>query len=126
MWDEQRQCPTNAWFLHLAKAADDKKPHRRYWPKGTEIKGAWFDGRLWSYVASRYYYFEAYKAAAQQTPAYRELARRVAAGTRLLLVGYDGHPTADLRAAAVDPSRPFGHEQVLCALLTGVTPAFPM
>jgi hypothetical protein len=73
-----------------------------------------------SYVESRQFYCTFYERLASAQPAYRRLQSMIDSGTNVELCGYDAHPLAEgetLEMAYLDPSKPFGHERVLYAML---------
>ena len=79
-----------------------------------------------TYIQSRQIYCHFYEVYALKCPDFKELKRGVEKGLNVNIIGYDGF---DFRLAKgdtlrekfdscyLDPSRPFGHELVLCALL---------
>ena len=116
-----------SFYERRRKMAYDPQPHRRALPKakGTTVCAYW-DGTLLAYLDSRLIYCELYTSLVQATPEYHELVRMRDAGTNLQILGFDGQnlpitPEA-MRAACLDPTKPFGHELVLSCLLKGITP----
>lgn len=114
-----------SFLLRRAQGMGDPKPHRRAMPKakGTPV-ASYFDARVFQYVPSRKFYCTVYEDLVQRTPEYQNLQQRVANGENLLVIGYDGYdlPITNeaVNLAYHDPSRPFGHELVLFAILNGL------
>lgn len=117
----------NSFFLRRAKMARDPAPHRRALPKkaGYAVTSYW-NGELHAYLQSRVIYCTLYVKLVQHTPEYRELEALVASGKNIQIIGYDGQDIAitaeSMRAAYANPNLPFGHELVLCCMLTGLAP----
>lgn len=107
--------------------AHDPKPHRRAVPKakGTTICAYW-DGHLLSYLDSRLIYCELYSNLVRNTAEFQELVRMRNSGMNLQIIGYDGQDlpidNEHMRQACLDPTKPFGHELVLCCMLIGISP----
>lgn len=117
-----------SFFLRRAKMAADKDPHRRALPKaaGNIITSFW-NGEILDYVSSRRYYCFYYAYLVQNTEAFQQLKQLLNAGNKLHIIGYDGYDIGPITKDSVnrairDPSRPFGHELVLCCLLKGLMP----
>lgn len=125
-----------SFYERRARMIRDPKPHRRPVPKsqGTPI-AAYIDGQVLRYVPSRQYYIQWYSSLVQMQPEYAELVARLNNGEILQILGYDGYDPEsgypyganpityeNLERAIYDPSRPFGHELVLCGLLAGIRP----
>lgn len=79
--------------------------------------------RRYSYVESRVFYCTFYEELATKTEDFQRLHRELLAGASLCLMGYDARDhEGDLSDELLmqwylDPTRPFGHEMVLLALL---------
>jgi hypothetical protein len=110
----------------------DMKGHRRSVPKARgQCVGANYDGKIYSYIESRQFYVKYYSDLVLQHHDYHHLAKRLSDGENIQILGFDGYdPESGLQYGAnaitrdnilkryLDPSKPFGHEIVLCALLT--------
>jgi hypothetical protein len=73
-----------------------------------------------TYVESRQFYCTFYDRLARVQPAYARLCRMIDRGTNVEICGYDAHPLAKdetIEDAYLDPTKPFGHERVLYAML---------
>lgn len=116
-----------SFYERRKKMVFDPQPHRRALPKKEGLPHcAYWNGHLWNYLDSRVMYCTLYAGLVQNTPEYQELRALVTGGTNVQILGYDGQDlpiTSDSMAAAYkDPTKPFGHELVLCCLLTGLSP----
>ena len=82
--------------------------------------------RRFSYLESRLFYIRWYEQFCCESLEFSLLLQMLAEGYDLEILGYDAFDvpvTAEsMMAAYRDPSRPFGHEAVLCCLLTGLRP----
>lgn len=117
-----------SFFNRRAKMFSDVKGHRRALPKaqGTVI-AAYFNGEVFDYIESRYYYCFYYSYLVQRTAVYQELVKMIDNGQNLQILGYDGQEYTNIDAetmytAYLDPTYPFGHELVLCCLLMNLRP----
>lgn len=79
-----------------------------------------------SYVQSRQVYCHFYELHAKQSKEFVELKTSIEKGVNVNIIGYDGFDFRKVKgntlaekfeSCYLDPSRPFGHELVLCALL---------
>lgn len=125
-----------SFYLRRAKMMADPKPHRRALPKSQGIPiAAYFDGYVLSYIPSRIYYITYYSQLVQLRPEYAELVSMLNSGENLQILGFDGYDPESglpyganpityksLEIAMYNPNRPFGHELVLCGLLSGIRP----
>lgn len=82
--------------------------------------------RYVSYFESRQIYCTYYERLCPQTPGFQKLAKALADGTNLAIIGYDGYDFRGVQGTTIDKkletcykdiSRPFGHELCLVALL---------
>lgn len=116
-----------SFYERRKNMAHDPQPHRRALPKakGTPVCAYW-DGTLLSYLDSRLIYCELYQSLVRNTPEYQELVRMRENGTNLQIIGYDGQnlPITNeaMKTACLDPTKPFGHELVLCCMLKDIYP----
>ena len=110
--------------LQIFRKGDVK---RRYFAKGSCIKGAMFGGDCLEYVPSRAVYYFAYDQAARTQRVYTFLDDLLASGVSLLLLGPDGFAMGDTleeaKEAYCSTVHPFGHERVLVSMLRGYSPA---
>lgn len=116
-----------SFFERRAKMARDHSPHRRALPKaGNTVVTSYWNGNFYPYVQSRYFYCFYYIGLVSRTPEYAELVNMVNSGVNVHILGFDGRDipiTAESMLQAIfDPTYPFGHELVLCCLLTGLAP----
>ena len=126
-----------SFFIRRAKMFKDPKPHRRALPKATAGLpiASYFDGNVLAYVPSRKNYIDYYGYLVQMRPEFQELMSRLDNGENLHIIGFDGYDPASglpyganpitytaLENAMYYPGRPFGHELVLCGLLSGIRP----
>lgn len=116
------------FFIRRGKLMHDPQPHRRPVPKsvGSPVASC-FDGIFYNYYGSRYIYCYLYEQLVTLTPEYKELYDLLHSGTNLHVIGYDGFDIGEvnemnLKNAYLDKSRPFGHELVLCSLLSNIRP----
>ncbi|KAL9656933.1 hypothetical protein ABK040_007024 [Willaertia magna] len=115
--------PNKTFFNRRLEGWKDKKAHR--WVKKGEVPlYAWWHGRKLDYMqARREIYCPLYAEKVVHTEGFKKLQNLLKRGDNLLILGYDGY---DYHAEGMtlndcfnDVSRPFGHELVLCGLLTG-------
>lgn len=117
-----------SFYERRARMAADVKPHRRALPKsaGVTCVGAYWNGEVLAYIPSRAQYCSKYAHLVRVTDEYRQLEVMLQNGTNLHIIGYDGFDVPvtaeDMRAAYLNPDRPFGHELVLCCMLKGLSP----
>jgi hypothetical protein len=81
---------------------------------------SFWKGKFYRYIESRMeIYCPVYEQLARNTKAYKDLEKKVSSGKNVLIVGYDGYDLGNktLQQCIDDPSRPFGHELVLVAML---------
>jgi len=132
MWQAAKVAEGEEWeayFVRRARIYAKATPKRRYIERDAGIAGACFgspeDGVV-QYVPSRVFYCTAYERAVSQLPEFKFLEGLVDDGFNVLILGPDGHPlelgAEHIDAAYVDPSKPFGHERVLVAMLRGERP----
>lgn len=112
----------------------DPEPHRhKVMPDGKPNQVAfsvWIDKDgseiHLTYVQSRQVYCHFYEVYALKCPDFTQLKTGVDRGLNVNIIGYDGYDfrqakgdtlQAKFESCYLDPSRPFGHELVLCALL---------
>jgi hypothetical protein len=70
-------------------------------------------------VQSRYFYCCAYEVLAKQSKDFTTLVKLLDEGHNITICGYDAYPvTKNIYEHYCDPTKPFGHEMVLYALLT--------
>lgn len=129
------QDPSSEWYKTRTEMYKDVEPHRHkeqaqgnlpfysIWvtPDGKEL-------RL-KYIESRQIYCHFYELFANVSPQFQHLQALRAKGTNLQIIGYDARPiplAADATDEDIidtfdkmytDPSAPFGHELVICAML---------
>lgn len=116
-----------SFFQRRAKGFGDSSPHRRALPKAKATTvAAYWDGKLYDYQSSRYYYCSLYEKLARMTAAYADLELLYRNGTNLQILGYDGRDVevteSGMKTAYLDVNCPFGHELVLCCMLKGYHP----
>ncbi|KAF0973511.1 hypothetical protein FDP41_008215 [Naegleria fowleri] len=115
--------PNKTFFDRRMEGWNDKKAHR-WVKKGEKPLYAWWKGQKLDYMqARRAIYCPLYAEKVIHTEGYKKLENLLKRGDNLLILGYDGY---DYHAEGMtlddcfnDVSRPFGHELVLCGLLTG-------
>ncbi len=79
-----------------------------------------------TYVESRQFYCNFYERLAPLQDDFKKLVQMLDNGTNLQIIGYDAFPlTGTLEEAYLDPSKPFGHELCLYALLTAKPEEYP-
>lgn len=111
---------------------NDKVPHRhKTVPEGDQVVcSIWVqkDGSEihLKYVESRQIYCHFYEQYAIKTANFAELKKGVESGLNVNIIGYDGYDFRNAKGKTLeekfetcylDPSKPFGHEIVICALL---------
>lgn len=116
-----------SFFERRARFFQETKGHRRTIPKSRGYPvAAYFDGRLFSYLQSRAIYCYLYEKLASKTEKFELLEELLRNDEKLLILGFDGQKmqaTPDnLERAYRDPSKPFGHELVICSMLIGYRP----
>jgi hypothetical protein len=125
-----------SFYQRRAKGMDDPKPHRRALPKvKAHPVASYFDGNVYTYVASRIYYIFYYEQLVSQRPEYQDLLRRVNNGENIHILGFDGRDPASglsyganpityevLEREMYNPLVPFGHEFVICGMLLNLRP----
>eukprot|EP00434_Breviolum_minutum_P015746 symbB.v1.2.013875.t1/scaffold991.1/size149480/10 len=125
--------PMDVYFQRRAAIYKKGDAQRRYIDT-KEIGGAvlsWRTQRPVQYIESRKFYCCAYSKAVVKTQFYQFLESLCSDGLNLLLLGPDGHPCLErdrcmeemeikqaLSDAYKDPSKQFGHERVLLAMLS--------
>lgn len=135
-WYERRKTIWQDKFAHRHIKRNRKRPSPGDGPVNPNVPlYSWWCGRKLKYHDARVrMYIPMYAEYVQQTPAYRALEAKVAAGESVLLVGHDGYDGAHTKAHMEELLRrgfretdrdddgtsvPFGHELVLCCLLNG-------
>eukprot|EP00435_Cladocopium_sp_Y103_P067360 s612_g29.t3 len=129
--------PTDEYFQRRTAIYQKGQVQRRYIPT-EEIGGAILSYRTQApvkYIESRKFYCCAYTKAVVETESYQFLQNLCQDGFNLLLLGPDGHSCLErerrmdesevkqaLCNAYNDPSKQFGHERVLLAMLTQQCP----
>ena len=114
------------FFIRRGKLMHDPQPHRRPVPKSVgRAVASYFDGIFYNYYGSRYIYCYLYEQLVTITPEYQELEKMLNEGINLHIIGYDGFDIGEineenLKKSYLDTTRPFGHELVLCALLSNI------
>lgn len=130
--------PTPEYYEARDRMRMDKTPHRRK-PVQKEYGGernicqgwVWEDApdgveRRFQYVESRQFYCQHYERLAAPAGELAALRQMLAGGYNLLIIGYDGRDFGAAPGATaaekldhcyLDPSRPFGHELCLVAML---------
>lgn len=117
-----------SFYQRRARMCADPQPHRRALPKsaGATCVGAYWNGHILAYIPSRVQYCTIYASLVRPTPKYAQLEGMVRNGMNIQIIGYDGWDvpvTAEaMRAAYLNPDRPFGHELVLTCMLKGLAP----
>ncbi|KAL9647411.1 hypothetical protein ABK040_006774 [Willaertia magna] len=120
--DEKTGQPNTDFFKRRKEGWKDKKPHRHV-KKGVKPLYAWWKGEKLSYFEARKnIYCKYYAMKIVETEAYKKLVEMLKDGYNIQILGYDGYDYLKegktLKDCFSDP-RPFGHELVLCCLLTG-------
>lgn len=116
-----------SFFERRARFLQETKGHRRVLPKSKGYPvSAYFDGRLFNYLESRAIYCHLYEKLVSETSEFKSLQELLTSGKKLLILGFDGQKMQatpeNLEQAYANPERPFGHELVICSLLTGYRP----
>lgn len=119
--------PPMKFFARRAKGLQDPQGHRRALPKAKgKPVAAYFDGKIYDYLSSRYVYCSLYEVLIRGTDEYKELEKMVQNGTSVQILGYDGRDVPiteeSMRQEYKNPAFPFGHELVLCCMLKGLAP----
>jgi hypothetical protein len=133
---DRHGAPSALFHENRLRFYEDEEPHRhKYKGTGTNknvpLYFVWVasDGaehRL-SYIESRQFYCTFYERLARETEDYARLEHLLDEGYDLQLCGYDAHdvplahkdeePLVAVGRAYLDPTKPFGHERVLYAML---------
>ena len=124
---------TKEYFIRRRKNFSDSKGHRRVFPKkvleqrNAKVEFSYFDGIRYNYInARKKIYCPMYAEMVQKTRYFKSLKERMENGENLLIIGFDGFSfdpkTDDVYQHLNDPTKPFGHEAVICCLLHGITP----
>lgn len=116
----------------LTSAAEDMKTtFRAANPAGRHLGGAarpneclysMLCGQTFSYIEARYFYCRAYELSKESDVNFGHMRRMLQQGLDINIVGYDGPyegaTVESLSHRYEDPSRPFGHELVIYAMMT--------
>lgn len=129
---------TSDALKYMQKFVADPIPHRHKLPlldlptknKNIPVFSVAFsltgEMRRFSYLESRLFYIRWYEHFCCESVEFSRLQQMLAQGYHLEILGYDAFDvpiTAENMIQAYrDPSRPFGHEAVLCCLLCGLKP----
>ena len=113
---------TTKFFERRAKGFADPKGHRRAIPKAKGYPvSSYFNGKLYGYLESRIFYCQEYVKMVKRTREWQELRKLVREGQNIQILGFDGQDLEiteeTMGKAYADPSKPFGHELVLCCML---------
>lgn len=125
--------PGPRYYENRLKFYMDEQPHRHKFygehktNKNVPLYFLWTDKdakehRL-SYVESRQFYCTFYERLARDIYKFWELCKKMWDGTDICICGYDAIPLAEgetIEDAYLDPTKPFGHERVLYAMLTNL------
>ena len=117
----------SSFFERRAKGFNDVKPHRRAIPKAKgHAIAAYFNSGVYNYLDSRFFYCDMYEKIVLMHPLYKELEKMLGDGISLHIIGYDGRDIPinkdSLNKEYRNPDFPFGHELVLCCLLSKIYP----
>lgn len=128
--------PLPVFFERQLAGYIDKKPHRHKFrskvPLYSVIRHPSGELRKYGYLDSRYFYCLHYERLVREKSELVNLRSMLSDGVKLHIVGYDGYvipwspsqdPAATLYKCYLDTSKPFGHELVLCSLLTIKNPS---
>ena len=121
--DEKTGYPTPEWYTRRDKICHDVKGHRHI--KKEAPLYSWWQGQRLNYdEARRTIYIPLYMKLVQKTLAWQKLKTMVDSGEKVQILGYDGRDYEDLEAELEDLTKPFGHELVLCGMLTNMNHLF--
>lgn len=129
VWNGERneisKKPIKAYFDRRKEGWEQEKGQRRVM-RGKPLYSYW-KGMDLSYSDSRdQIYCPLYEALARKTDAYKQIENLLNDGYNINIIGYDGYDyereTMSLTECFADLSRPFGHELVLCSMLSGEIP----
>jgi len=118
--DAETKLPTREWFERRKQGWTDEKPHRHV-QKGVKPLYSFYKGQKLNYVESRKtLYCPMYENLVRKTKPYQALEKLVSEGTNIQILGYDGYKLENTFQEYIDcPNVIFGHELVLCAMLSG-------
>ncbi|KAL0484431.1 Ldhc [Acrasis kona] len=128
--DKRTKLPVEEFWARRKTGWEDEKAHR-WVKKGNDENGnkniplySYWKGQKLSYLQARgAIYCPLYAALVQETDAYKKLKKLVDEGTNVQILGFDGYDYDGEGMSLADcyksTRRPFGHEHVLCALLSG-------
>jgi hypothetical protein len=103
---------------------NDDVPHRhKFTSKEKPLYSVWIDKKgiehHLDYITSRQFYCTFYERLVRKQDAFHRLIQMLIDGISLRICGYDAYSLDsidDIERAYLDPSRPFGHERVLCTM----------
>jgi hypothetical protein len=109
------------------------KAKRRVFPKksGVTTICAYYDGKLYNYIESRFFYCSYYAILAGAHPKFAELRALVESGVNVIILDIDGPSDVShnipltleyVKSEYTNPDHPFGHGLVVCCMLMGWTP----
>lgn len=104
----------------------DPKPHRRALPRGY-TGYSYFAGNFYTYSEARQlWYCRLYAQFIVQQPKFQQLWNLHQAGQNIQIIGFDGRDVPiteeSMQREMARVELPFGHELVICCLLTGLRP----
>lgn len=115
--------PTEVFWKRRKRGWDTPEGHRRV--KNTDEYNytlyTWWKGEKLDYMQARKkVYCPLYVELVTKTKEYKELKEKADRGQNVMISGFDGYDYSKkgLKACFNDVSKPFGHELVLCGLLT--------
>jgi len=111
--------PTSEFFDRRKNGWKDTKAHRHV--KRDKCLYSYWKGEKLSYMeARRKIYCPLYAEKVVETEAYKKIKKLVDDGYNVQILGFDGYDYEGktLKECFEDVSKPFGHELVLCCLLT--------
>lgn len=126
---DEKGNPGELYYKNRREFYEDEVPHRHKY-KGVEKNKnipaffVWVDKEgkehHLGYVESRQFYCHFYERLCSKEPDFTYLQNKIKDGYNVQIIGYDGDPmnNVDIEKAYLDPSKPFGHEKVLYAMLT--------
>ena len=128
---DEKGDPSETYYKNRLEGYLDSMPHRHKYKgdgknKNIPLYFLWVDKdgvehRL-DYISSRQFYCTFYQRSAEVEPDYLKLKSMLISGYNLNIIGYDANPIPNplpytIEKEYLDPSRPFGHEKVLFAML---------
>jgi hypothetical protein len=130
---DKNKNPTKTFYKNQLKFFNDEIAHRHKFKgknkQNINVPLFWVwrdkDGKehKLSYIQSRQFYCNFYERLAKEEHDFKLLKQKLRDGINLQIVGYDANPVRKgIMDSYLDPSKPFGHENVLYTMLTEEEP----